>query len=44
MKTGDYKNKLNVYGRENKKCKRCNNKIKKIKMSGNLPITVSFKY
>lgn len=34
MKTGDYKNKLNVYGRENKKCKRCNNKIKKIKMSG----------
>ena len=34
MKTGDYKKKLNVYGRENKKCNRCNEKIKKIKLSG----------
>ena len=34
MKTGNYKNKLNVYGRENKKCNRCNEKIKKIKLSG----------
>ena len=34
MKTGDYKNKLNVYGRENKKCNRCNGTINKIKISG----------
>ena len=34
MKTGNYKNKLNVYGRENKNCNRCSEKIKKIKISG----------
>ena len=27
MKTGDYKSKLNVYGRKNKSCKKCNNII-----------------
>ena len=34
MKSGTYKNKLNVYGRKNQNCKRCNNKIIKIKVAG----------
>jgi len=34
MKTGDYKSKLNVYGRKNKPCKSCNNMITTIKVSG----------
>ena len=34
MRTGLYKNKLNVYARNNKLCKLCKNKIIKIRISG----------
>ena len=35
MKTGRYKEKLNVYGRKNKNCKRCvGNKINTMKIIG----------
>ena len=34
MKTGSYVNKLNIYGRINKNCKRCNNLVKKLKVAG----------
>ena len=34
MKTGDYKEQLNVYGRVNKACNRCNFNIIKIKSAG----------
>ena len=34
MKTGNYKAKLKVYGRENLPCKRCQKKIIKIKVAG----------
>ena len=33
MKTGTYKNRLNVYNRDNKKCKRCSNIIIKIRVA-----------
>ena len=33
MKTGNYKNKLNVYGRLNQKCKKCSSIIKKIRVA-----------
>ena len=32
--SGQYANKLYVYGNEKKSCNRCNNKIKKIKVAG----------
>ena len=34
MKTGDYKSKLNIYGRQGEKCNLCYTIIKKIKVSG----------
>ena len=34
MKTGSYKNKLNVYSRDNKNCGNCNNLILKLKVAG----------
>ena len=34
MKTGNYKNKLNVYGRVNKPCNKCKNRIIKIRVAG----------
>ena len=33
MKTGTYKNRLNVYNRDKKKCKRCSNIIIKIRVA-----------
>ena len=32
--TGNYANQLNVYGKKNKNCKKCNTKIKKTKIAG----------
>ena len=34
MKTGNYKTKLNVYGREKLNCKKCKNKINKMRLCG----------
>ena len=34
MKTGNYKSKLNVYGRKNKPCKKCHKKIITVKVCG----------